>query len=157
MTSNLNDPFYQRNQRGFDPNTNYNQQKNYFDDNFLFDQGLDNYRSDNDNHQYRYIPEYNKAPEKADLLSSQIKFEPKFFDSDLTQKKYRGTNIVLSVKSQLPQILLTSSLQKKIQKNLSQGAKKDSYLFITKQTADNDPEKKFIIDDISYSLEETEE
>ncbi len=86
MTSSHNDPYYQRNQRGFDPNMNF------LNDNFLFDQqGLENYRSDIDNNpQYRYVPEYNnKAPEKPDLLSSQIKFEPKFFDSDLTQKKYR--------------------------------------------------------------------
>ena len=89
MTSSHNDPYYQRNQRGFDPNANFNQ-NNFLNDNFLFDQGLDNYRSDIDNPQYRYVPEYNnKAPEKVDLLSSQIKFEPKFFDSDLTQKKYR--------------------------------------------------------------------
>lgn len=61
------------------------------------------------------------------------------------------------MKSQLPQILLTSSLQKKIQKNLSQSAKKDSLIFASSQSSDNEPEKKFIIDEISYSLEESEE
>jgi hypothetical protein len=49
---------------------------------------------------------------------------------------------------------IAPALRAKVQKNLSHPTKKDSYVFITKQTGGYTSDKRFIIDEISYSTEE---
>jgi len=156
MYNNPNDMLYSGRSRTPSQSQSFGAQNLYNDDMLNMNRPDNFYNSSNPASSF---PSHysNKPQEKGDLFNAQIKFRPKFFDFDLAQKKYKGVQVIISTKSQLPQLSITSTLQKKIQKNLTQGTKKNSYLFITKQTTDITQDNKFILDEISYSTEEAME